>query len=306
MTDTIEPSSLIHQDYVHSVTNDAKRRHSSSSASTNSSLEDDNTFSTMHSRRSSLDSESSTESVKPSYMHRRQMEEAILEKITHQLDADKLPGILTIISHNQDNVEEVEIDLAKLDYVQLEHILLYVDACLLEKQGGPKVKLNDYVIQPMKKSMPKQRRRKQRCTSIVEAGHVVHGTCTSRLSDSYGPMSMSALTEYTVKRKNNKKRTPKKNKKFNHTLPVKKPSKRKTALHKRKLLEDMIQPSSNDEDEEENSKGDIIIFGNEQMDFAVTDNQTIVHSSLPTQHIPSVNDQPIEADEDDELIDIMM
>ncbi|KAI8579485.1 hypothetical protein K450DRAFT_199489 [Umbelopsis ramanniana AG] len=102
-----------------------------------------------------------------SFMQRRQMEESILEKITTQLDAEKLPAILTIIGSDQDEQShggEVEIDLTRLDQDRLGRILAYVDACVLEQHGGPSVQLNDYlcarpVIQETKQTPKKSRTR---------------------------------------------------------------------------------------------------------------------------------------------------
>ncbi|KAI9283732.1 hypothetical protein BC943DRAFT_381881 [Umbelopsis sp. AD052] len=102
-----------------------------------------------------------------SFMQRRQMEESILEKITTQLDAEKLPAILTIIGSDQDEQShggEVEIDLTRLDQDRLGRILAYVDACVLEQHGGPSVQLNDYlcarpVIQEIKQTPKKSRTR---------------------------------------------------------------------------------------------------------------------------------------------------
>ncbi|KAI8373854.1 hypothetical protein BD560DRAFT_393767 [Blakeslea trispora] len=331
---TVEPSNLMNPTIINEPSM-AKRRSSSSTSSLSSysssseEEEDDNTFSTLHSQRSSMDSSDeedlSQNVMKPSLMHRRQMEETILEKITQQLDAEKLPGILSIIAEkHEEHVEEVEIDLAKLKYNHLEQILLYIEACLHEKNGGPKVKLTDFVPKPAKNKSKKdvrQRQKQRRPSTLAGTGHIVNGSSTSRLSESHGPISMSALTQLereeeaftSTKRRNNRRKGPKKNKsKFNKTIPpVKKLPKRKTALHKRRLLEEMIQPSLSDDDEEENDtkEGGIIIFGNEQMDFAVKDNQTIVHNSCLEDKapiVPAIDCRSIDDDEDDELIDIML
>ncbi|CAM0136504.1 unnamed protein product [Umbelopsis sp. WA50703] len=107
-----------------------------------------------------------------SFMQRRQMEESILEKITHQLEAEKLPAILTIIGSDQDQQAhggEVEIDLTRLDQNRLGRIMAYVDACVLEQQGGPVVQLSDFLIpvapapvvaaEEFTPSVPKRKRR---------------------------------------------------------------------------------------------------------------------------------------------------
>ncbi|KAF1806549.1 hypothetical protein V8B55DRAFT_1008270 [Mucor lusitanicus] len=391
MVDTIEPSHLINQNYVDNIMNTivteaplSKRRRSStcssnsslssySSSSSSSSEEeegDEETFSSLTSRRSSLssDSEEEQEEIITPFMHRRQMEEMILDKITNQLDAEKLPGILTIISkQQQEEEEEVEIDLARLDRDQLTRILSYIDACLKEKQGGPKVKLSNYTLQPkpagpalpvekpqpsLPKKQPQTKNRsknsRNRRKSIVETGHTVRGSSHSQLSASHGPISMSALTEMEAsskkKQANNnnkrKKRAAKKRKSeddltvqmsskdhaFKDSIASTKP-KRKSAVHKRKLLEEMLQPSSDSEDDDLDDTADggsgIIIFGNEQMDLAVTHNETIVHQERRLSIIQRSNSvaatKPVEQsnpiahsladvddDEDDELIDIMM
>ncbi|KAJ2956753.1 hypothetical protein NQZ79_g7415 [Umbelopsis isabellina] len=106
-----------------------------------------------------------------SFMQRRQMEESILEKITHQLEAEKLPAILTIIGSDPDHQAhggEVEIDLTRLDQNRLGRIMAYVDACVLEQQGGPVVQLSDFLIpvapapvvaEEFTPSVPKRKRR---------------------------------------------------------------------------------------------------------------------------------------------------
>lgn len=390
MVDTIEPSHLINQNYVDNIMNTivteapvSKRRrsstcssssslssYSSSSSSSEDETGDEQTFSSLTSRRSSLssDSEEEQEETITPFMHRRQMEEMILDKITNQLDAEKLPGILTIISkQQQEEEEEVEIDLARLDRDQLTRILSYIDACLKEKQGGPKVKLSNYTLKPkpatpalpvekpqlsLPKKQPQTKNRskssRNRRKSIVETGHIVRGSSHSQLSASHGPISMSALTEMEASSKkkqasnnsNNKrkKRAAKKRKSqddltvqmsskdraFKDSIASTKP-KRKTAVHKRKLLEEMLQPSSDSEDDDDldgaaDGGSGIIIFGNEQMDLAVTHNETIVHQERRLSIIQRSTTKSVEqsnpvasslavedvGDDDDELIDIMM
>ncbi|KAI9476418.1 MAG: hypothetical protein EXX96DRAFT_577137 [Benjaminiella poitrasii] len=390
LVETIEPSNLVNQNYVENLLttpivtdiSTMKRRQSNSSIiscasnksssslssySSSSSEEDDNdsnTFSVLNSsQKSDLSSDSEEEEpiILTPYIPRRQMEEMILDKITNQLDPEKLPGILTIISTNQeeeDEADEVEIDLARLEHDQLSRILSYIDACLLEKKGGPMVKLSDYslvsvqpdkVVHPSvapkkeKASVDARRRqtqqqikqgnsrRRRRRKSIVESGHVVHGSSTTQLSSSHGPISMSALTEMEeeekkvtkTKRKRKMQRrddsVPKtkgkhQESKKNSYNDVKK-AKRKRATHKRRLLEDMLQPSNNldDKDDEEgwNGGSGIVIFSNEKMDFGVTQNQTIVHQERKAsiQKIEkTVSSQYDKADneDEDEIIDILM
>ncbi|KAG2199097.1 hypothetical protein INT47_005101 [Mucor saturninus] len=359
----IEPSDLTH----HYMETNTKRRRSSSSCSSSSNSsssgsssgsssegeEDTHDFSSM--TRDVSDSSDDEQVNTPSpYLHRRQMEELILDKITNHLDAEKLPGILTIISKSQpaeeeEEVEEVEIDLAKLDRDQLVRILSYVDACLTEKKGGAKVILSDYTIQKPVSLLPpppasvsvsspskqtRRRHRNRRRSSIVEAGHVVNGSSGhARLSATHGPISMSALTDFEKsastgsaaasvagKKKAVRKRRGKKTNKdedvsvhmasmdvslFGDSIASTKP-KRRTAIHKRRLLEEMLQPSNNESSSEEEEDDDgIIVFGDEQMDLAVTQNETIVHQeSLILE--PVIIEEPTEEEEDDELIDIMM
>jgi hypothetical protein len=342
---------------------------SSCSSSSSSSEGEDETFSSLNSRRSSLssDSEEEQEIIITPYMHRRQMEEMILDKITNQLDPENLPGILTIISkQQQEEEEEVEIDLARLDRDQLSRILSYVDACLKEKQGGPKVKLSNYTLKPKpvaastlqkdivhptpkKQQQTKNRsNRRSRRKSIVETGHIVRGSSHSQLSASHGPISMSALTELESNNNSNnnkkpsnkrKRKTKTKRRKFEDDTTVQMSNKshsfkdsiastkpkRKSAVHKRKLLEEMLQPSSDSDEDEVDADGGsgIIVFGNEQMDLAVTQNETIVHQerrlsliqkpcsitykSMESNHVSNnIFEDDDDDDDDDELIDIMM
>ncbi|KAI9360211.1 hypothetical protein BD770DRAFT_385082 [Pilaira anomala] len=364
MVDTVEPSNLTNENYVmNTIVNEPekKRRNSTSSNSSLSSCsssdseEDTEDFSSIANNQDesdSSDSEAEQEVISP-YLHRRQMEEMILDKITNHLDAEKLPGILTIISKSHEEVEEVEIDLAKLDRDQLNRILAYVNDCLMEKEGGPKVQISNYTVQPaspkplvtlptspllpaaVPKKSPKasttsSRRRRnnsKRRKSIVEEGHVVNGSSTSRLSTTHGPISMSALTEIesSTKKKSRRKRVTKKMKNdddvsvhmptdlnsFKDSIASTKP-KRRSAVHKRRLLEDMLQPSSDDSSSEEDNGNGIIVFGDEQMDLAVTQNETIIHQEQTTiveqklqEEINNVIDDE-DDDDDDELIDIMM
>lgn len=377
MVDTIEPNDLLNQTYVENIMNTIvtevpvmKRRRSSScssssslssysSSSSSSSEGEIEDFSSINnSRRYSSDSSDESEAEQEVILpfHRRQMEEMILDKITNQLEPEKLPSILTIISRKQEEeVEEVEIDLSRLDQDQLKRILSYVDACLKEKQGGPKVKLSDYTVEPVKQqqqtepsasiSKRQRRRNNNRRKSIVEEGHTVSGFATpTRLSSTQGPISMSALTlleqqelksSSTKKDQVKRKRAPakKKNKDasvhmsitnsnpFKDSIASTKP-KRKSAIHKRRLLEEMLQHSDDDDTEDEQETDDngsgIILYGNERMDLAVTQNETIVHQSIQASsysiatsnqentHEQQVQEEAIEEEEDDELIDIMM
>ncbi|KAI7903413.1 uncharacterized protein BX663DRAFT_560911 [Cokeromyces recurvatus] len=363
IVETVEPSSLVNQNYVvENLLNtdmlSLKRRPSSSSSSSGSTKsnlsissyssssseeEEEHTFSTLNnSDESNICSNNDSDSEEPttlsSYNHRRQIEEMILEKITNQLDPEKLPGILTIISTKQEeeeDMDEVEIDLARLEYDQLCRILSYIDACLLEKEeegrGGeglpnkahssvaPK---KEKASETMKRRQTKQqqvkqgnnRRRRRRRKSIVELGHVVDGSSTTPLSSSHGPISMSALTETNKKIKRTMQQKRKKN------ITKRNKNKRKTTLHKRRLSEDdMLQPSfdvDNEEEEEEkswNGGNGIVIFSDEKMDFRVTQNKTIVHQERKPlvqqkteDSIKQYNNAEEEEEEDDEIIDIIM
>ncbi|GAB5587850.1 hypothetical protein Unana1_02750 [Umbelopsis nana] len=84
-----------------------------------------------------------------SFTERRAAEELILDRITNHLAGDKLPGILAIIQvNNGDNRKgSVEIDLSSLTPRRLRSVLAYVEACLEEQQGGPKVDVNAFIVQ---------------------------------------------------------------------------------------------------------------------------------------------------------------
>ncbi|KAK4513151.1 uncharacterized protein ATC70_012946 [Mucor velutinosus] len=167
------------EEQVISSNNMLKRRRSSSSSSDSSDdsssgssseeesdSEDENviptTVANMSSRgryASSSDSESESEAtpgrrsraVSPIanayvYMHKRQIEETLLDRITNSLDPEKLPGILPILSPESNQQEdEVEIDLSCLAREQLVQVLSYVDACIMEQNGGPAVNVERYI-----------------------------------------------------------------------------------------------------------------------------------------------------------------
>ncbi|KAI8370935.1 hypothetical protein BD560DRAFT_396376 [Blakeslea trispora] len=94
------------------------------------------------------------------YMHKRQIEETLLDRITNQLHPEKLPGILPILSSekaNSQHEDEVEIDLSCLAREQLVQVLSYVDACILEQRGGPAVRVEDYIQKKSTKKGPRTR-----------------------------------------------------------------------------------------------------------------------------------------------------
>ncbi|KAJ8660877.1 hypothetical protein O0I10_003521 [Lichtheimia ornata] len=102
--------------------------------------------STPHKRRSRPASPTASCSAY-AYMHKRQIEETLLNKISNQLQPEKLPGILAIISNDNAGQAngEVEIDLSCLARDQLVRLLSYVEACILEQSGGPAVDLEQYL-----------------------------------------------------------------------------------------------------------------------------------------------------------------
>ncbi|KAI9287395.1 hypothetical protein BC943DRAFT_211402 [Umbelopsis sp. AD052] len=83
-----------------------------------------------------------------SFTERREAEELILDRITNHLTGDKLPGILAIIQMNngENRKGSVEIDLSSLTPPRLRNVLAYVEACMEEQQGGPKVDVNSYIL----------------------------------------------------------------------------------------------------------------------------------------------------------------
>ncbi|KAI9318623.1 hypothetical protein BX666DRAFT_1929810 [Dichotomocladium elegans] len=411
-----------------------RRRSSCSSSSSNSSSEDESgsssdesdeedespviptTVANLSSRQywsSSDESESETEALnahhrssRPSspvlnhqyqsfaYMHKRQIEETLLDKITKQLQPEKLPGILTIISNDrgqqQQASDEVEIDLSCLARDQLVRLLAYVEACILEQSGGPAVDLAKYLAREKKSPQPKKvrmvvpedddesdhaktpkrgqqqrspRRRRQRGSNSAtkprsrrsrqdltedifgdddddddddDDENRLLSTQQQHQIKHDGPMSMAQLTKRQVEQErsrrrsqNKQQRSPKRSKKAVRdddpavssslrmtpqegvdSIAISRP-KRRAALHKRRMMEDMFQGS--DGDDSSDDEGTLIVFSNEQMDFNVKDNKTIVHApSRPSTPEPSpavlmVSNDALEDEEDeDEEIDIML
>lgn len=267
------------------------------------------------------------------YLPKRQVEETLLTKITEQLLPDKLPGILSIVSSHDDQEGEVEIDLSCLVREQLVRVMLYVDDCILEQQGGPKVKLSKYLLKeskPAKKqplvdddddddeedtlgtTVGDKRRRKRRSHSSTEEG----------------PISMAALTKKSRKQDTSpSKPTPKRRRRAKKdqqegSVNTKLPStpstrpKRRSALHKRRMLEEMLLGLSDQEDDDEDMMDQqvMVTYGEEQMDFGVVDNQTIVHqpqAMSPVSIDPlssgsiATHDGDNDDDDQDEEIDIM-
>jgi hypothetical protein len=198
------------------------------------------------------------------YMHKRQIEETLLDRITNQLDPEKLPGILPILSSekaNNQQEDEVEIDLSCLAREQLVQVLSYVDACILEQNGGPTVNVERYIkkqstkkgprtrpaliedddddsLIPSKKTNNRRRPRKPKTktraelTEDIDAGSSsdedsLHYEPLARSKSAGGPMSMASLS------------------KKNNTLPPTKSSKavkrspgKKSRNNRRKTIDD--------------------------------------------------------------------
>ncbi|KAL0074432.1 hypothetical protein J3Q64DRAFT_1778060 [Phycomyces blakesleeanus] len=284
------------------------------------------------------------------YMPKRQIEEAVLESITHQLHADKLPGILTILSSHTASTtsDEVEIDLSCLPRDQLVRVLIYVEACIAEQNGGPPVNIADYIKEELHqhnvsddgsdeeealhqayRTPKKSIRRKRPGLSGVSRDN--SNTNDHSFGPSDGPISMARLSQQSDLPK--RKRTPRKKvtqsckrendqkQRKNGDALVSSPCviqdpnciastkpKRRVALHKRRLLEDMLLPSDEESINEYEDNGDIVVFSDEKMDFHVTGNQTITHHSLAPSTVPcNIVPPVIEEDADDvEEIDIMV
>ncbi|KAI9251718.1 hypothetical protein BY458DRAFT_493564 [Sporodiniella umbellata] len=337
-----------------------KRRRSASSSddSSDSSEEEEDsegedvliptTVATMNSRRqrmsfsdSDSDSEANPSTLSPmdAYMHKRQIEETLLNRITHHLNPEKLPGILSILASEKaepQEDEEVEIDLSCLAREQLVQILCYVDACILEQNGGPAVNLDHFV--KGKKHRPERHtlRRKPcppRTQSRAELTETLDSSCSEsealhplsvdRVVHLDGPISMASLTKkHKTARPAPKRRPGQSNKpKHHHRRRRRRPShdlaiaqppdciastrpKRRAAVHKRRLLEQMLAPSDN-ESEDDAEDGMLVVYSDEKMDFNVLDNQTIAHSSSPILSTPEQASITLETEETDEEIDIM-
>jgi hypothetical protein len=160
------------------------------------------------------------------YMHKRQIEETLLDRITNHLHPEKLPGILPILSSEKTNSQqedEVEIDLSCLAREQLVQVLSYVDACILEQNGGPAVNVEHYIKKQSTKKGPRTRpalveqdvpkktssRRRPRkpksktraeLTEDIDAGSSsdedsLHYEPLTKSKSTGGPMSMASLSK---------------------------------------------------------------------------------------------------------------
>ncbi|KAI8337904.1 hypothetical protein BC941DRAFT_469902 [Chlamydoabsidia padenii] len=266
------------------------------------------------------------------YLPKRQVEETLLSKITEHLQPDKLPGILSIVSSSSDDQEgEVEIDLSCLVREQLVRVMLYVDDCINEQQGGPKVKLSKYLVKESKST------RKETVVDDDDDDEDILGSGGDakrkrrRNTTKEGPISMAALTKKsksstrkpsldtsshkmttTPKRRRTRKKQQQQD--VSHNGIASNRPKRRSALHKRRMLEEMLLvPSDEEDDDLELDQQVMVTYGEEQMDFGVVDNQTIVHqpqldttlttstSSIDAYSSIATHDD----DEDDEEIDIM-
>lgn len=400
----------IEEESLEIVENVMKRRRGSSSSeesSDGSSSEEESdseeendiiptTVANMNSRRrasysSSDDSESDAEPIhrrsrasSPSanpyiYMHKRQIEETLLDRITNNLNPEKLPGILPILSSDKasnQQEDEVEIDLSCLAREQLVQVLSYVDACILEQNGGPAVNVDNYITKKPTKKGPRTRpalnieedeqdqpnnrrptkprsrkpckpRTKSRAeltedidaesSSSESVGYEAMSSSKSALID--GPMSMASLSKKNTVELSSKPRSGRKK-------PSSKPSKKQTrrkadddavvassinvfqdpdsiassrpkrraAIHKRRLLEEMLAPSDNEADEDSEDSV-LVVYSEEQMDLEVVDNRTIMHQvPVPVQLISTKTEvvaiaaattDTEDSEDTDEDIDIM-
>lgn len=302
------------------------------------------TVANMNSRvvYSSDDSDSENEMVtsratSPSYMymHKRQIEETLLDRITNQLHPEKLPGILPILASDKkasnQQEDEIEIDLSCLAREQLVQVLLYVDACILEQEGGPTVNVDDYIQKKKgprtrpavrrRPPMPKKTKTRAELTEDIDADsssdeeELTDNKPKSKPASSEGPISMASLSK---KRRGGRKNNRKSRKVDDDDALVSSVSviqdpnsiassrpKRRSALHKRRLLEEMLAPSDDNEDDDEDDT-QIVVFGNEEMDFGVLRNETIVHQVDTPVITTTVTAIDADVNENtDEEIDIM-
>ncbi|KAI8148584.1 hypothetical protein BJV82DRAFT_592643 [Fennellomyces sp. T-0311] len=365
-----------------------KRRRSSSSSESSSSEEEDDssdeedddviptTVANVNNRQrywsDSSDSEeddeplpsraSSPTTTAPSayaYMHKRQIEETLLSKITNQLQQEKLPGILAILSSENKagkHDDEVEIDLSRLARDQLVRLLCYVEACIGEQNGGPAVNVADYIVKEkqikkkvqtvsdaedsdvprkQRRRQPKQPRKRQTRQELTE--DILADDDESDEDDDkdegedvmaglrgHGPMSMAELSKRqdAVRSSSSSKKSRKRVKRrslddapvssssvpahVEGSIAVSRP-KRSAAQRKRRLSDD----SDMEDGRRSNSSSgsELIVYGDEKMDFNVKDNKTIVHeSTAPVVPVVPVVTPPVIDDEEDldEEIDIML
>lgn len=143
-----------------------------------------------------------------SFTERREAEELILDRITNHLTGDKLPGILAIIQMNngENRKGSVEIDLSSLTPPRLRNVLAYVEACMNEQQGGPKVDVRSYILQAPNEE--KSKRKVEGNASDESSSNAAKRRRERRLSDQNDyvvPKRKRATKQTSGKRRKTKK-----------------------------------------------------------------------------------------------------
>jgi len=244
----------------------------------------------------------------------------------------------------------VKLRSISLDWIKarLGRILAYVDACVLEQQGGPSVELENFLVvvppvpvkeetkKPQRKlrsrgwpidsdddsddsqvfDQPKRRRRRR---TQPPARNRSRKSCARKVKDDIigavdelavgmtgsimdGPVSISTLSSMAVHKSKPGRKSG--------TTPIDPESiaasrpKRRAAIHKRRMLEELLAPSDDDDRE---AQVPLIVHGEERMDMRVTEDKVIVHepvsASVAGPLAPTYVHQHVSDDEDD--IDIM-
>ncbi|ORE04650.1 hypothetical protein BCV72DRAFT_312416 [Rhizopus microsporus var. microsporus] len=222
-------------------------------------------ISSLSSYSDSSISESSSEHSEEQPLDRQQLENIIMYKVTHHLDSTQLPGILAIIEREEGEDDEVEIDLSQLAVNQLEHILSYVDTCIHQNQIAKDTSHND-----------------NKATSHRHRHRHTRTTPTSSLSSK--PETGSSRS-----REGNNQ--------------VKNISKRKRALHRRRLLENMLA-SSSEANSSDDGEPNVIVFDELLGDKKLV-NHTIVHEPKNPLNVPERCPES-SLEDSDEVIDIML
>ncbi|CEG74658.1 hypothetical protein RMATCC62417_09831 [Rhizopus microsporus] len=224
-------------------------------------------ISSLSSYSDSSISESSSEHSEEQPLDRQRLENVIMYRVTHHLDPTQLPGILAVIERGEGEDDEVEIDLSQLAVNQLEHILSYVNTCIHQNQIAKDTSHND------NKATSHHHRHRHRHTRT---------TPTSSLSSK--PESRSSKSR-------------------EGSNQVKNISKRKRALHRRKLLENMLA-SSSEANSSDDGEPNIIVF-DELLEDKKLVNHTIVHESKNSLNVPERCPES-SLEDSDEVIDIML
>lgn len=222
-------------------------------------------ISSLSSYSDSSISESSSEHSEEQPLDRQRLENIIMYRVTHHLNPTQLPGILAVIEREEGEDDEVEIDLSQLAVNQLEHILSYVDTCIHQNQMAKNTSHND-----------------NKATSHCHRHRHTRTTPTSSLSSK--PESRSSKS-----REGNNQ--------------VKNRSKRKRALHRRRLLENMLV-SSSEANSSDDGEPNIIVF-DELLEDKKLVNHTIVHESKSSLNVPERYPEST-LEDSDEVIDIML